>query len=94
MHADSRFRLIHWSQAGSCWRLHFNFPCRQGVQLSCDLARFCLRWFCPLVVGFEVEEVEVVFVVCSDIAGLVSVSAIIAEGCQCDLNSVKLHTRD
>lgn len=79
MHADSRLRLIHWSQAGSCWRLHFSLPCRHGVQLNCDLARFCLRWFWPLVRGFDGVEVEVVFAVCSDIAGLVSVSAILVE---------------
>ena len=76
MQADSRLRLIHWSQAGSCCRLHLSLPCRQGVQLSCDRARFCLRWCCPLVSGLDV--VEVVVAVCSDIAGLVSVSAISA----------------
>ena len=43
MHADSRFRLIRWSHAGSCERLHLSFPERHGMQLSCDRARFCLR---------------------------------------------------
>jgi hypothetical protein len=40
------------------------------------------------VAGFEVVEVEVVFVVCSDIAGLVSVSAIVGEGSRCGLKSL------
>jgi hypothetical protein len=31
------------------------------------------------VPGFEVVDVDVVFVVCSDVAGLVSVSAIVVE---------------
>jgi hypothetical protein len=48
MQLPSRDRLIHWSHAGFS-RLHLSLPVLHGVQLSCDLARFCLRWLCALL---------------------------------------------
>lgn len=49
------------------------------MQLSWDLARFCLRWFCELVALVDFDTVDaVVLVVSSEKAGLVSLVAMIA----------------